>query len=186
MGWQIVGFSRIEIFVQTVILNKFIIVILWIGVFEWELALDHNEKNHSKSKYVYFTAIVFLILEDFWSWVDFSTSPSFEFVDVCIDRNSKICYLDIVISIQKNVFWFEIAVNNAFSVHVINGFYNLVEIEPSSWLSHRTSLLTKFDQWTIWHIIKHYIGQILQARPITSYEFAIRAKLNCSIYIGMI
>jgi len=107
-----------------------------------------------------FTVVGFALL-DLRSHVGHGSSVGLESINFLVCGKSKVSNFEIEIIIYKNVFKFQISVDNSFSLHVAKYVYHLTEEVSSTVFSHSSHGLAKVKQETTWNVFEVDVDKVL-------------------------
>ena len=141
--------------------KQFVEVLFLSCLFKGKDPLHDNEEDDCHREDVDLGAHVSLPFLDFWSHVRHCAPVRLQRVHILVTRETKVTNLQVQILIDQNVFKFQIAVNYALSVHVLNAIEQLAKEKSATVFAHGAHRLAKIEEKTFRHVLHHDVDQIV-------------------------
>lgn len=94
-----------------------------------QAASEKSKENNTTRPNVARCSIVSLAGDNLWRGVVRASARSLEHALIILPRgHAKVCHLDVLISVEKQVFWFQITMANVEAMAVVDSKDNLLEI----------------------------------------------------------
>ena len=113
---------------QKVAIQDFLVKFACVGIFKRQITTSHCIQNDSAAPNVRVQTMVTLACDHFWSCVAGTSACCFKrFVLLIYIRQAKVYDFDVVLLVEKKVFWFEVSVADAHLVDVLDARNNLLK-----------------------------------------------------------
>lgn len=91
--------SHFPVVFEVTLQHKSIMKICLEGLPKWEFSISHHKKDNSQRKYVGFSPVISLVIDNFWRCVCESPSHSSQSINIFITGKAEICNLNIHVPI---------------------------------------------------------------------------------------
>jgi len=155
-------------------------VLLLLGLFEWEDSLNDNEDYDSDGEQVNLSAVVSLSHLDLRGHVGHRASVAFQLVDGLVASEAKICYFQVQIVVNENVFKLQIAMYTSQFMHVLDSVQKLEHHEATGVLAHACHALAEVEEETTLDILHHDEHQVIDNATGGFYDLTRVAEVKHS------
>ena len=102
--------------------------VLHVSPFERDISIEHGEEHNACTPHINCPSVIALLRDDFRRYVSRCAALIIEDLTRLHSlSNSKICYLDVSLIIEEDVFQLDISMKNVFRMNIADSFYNLFE-----------------------------------------------------------
>ena len=142
----------LPIFLDLLIHNHFVKVIISVSLLERKYSFDNNEKDHSRWKYVYLFSFVSFTFSDFRGHVGLRSFIWGEIIDVAESWEAEVSYFDVQLRIYEYIIKLEIAMGNSFCLNILKKVNNLHKEKPPSIFTHLSDALANIEKESAWDV----------------------------------
>jgi len=161
---------------SVVALKKEIVEILvFLGLLEWEDALDNDEEDDASREHVDLHAIIGLAFLDFWSHVSHGASVRLEIVNFPESCESEVSDLQVHVVVNQNVFELEVTMDDALSMHVFQHIAHLGEEEATTIFAHASQSLAYVEEQATGNKLEENVYEVFNLSAGWLHDLAVRA-----------
>jgi len=158
--------------------QKIVEVLVLFGLLEREDALHDDEKDDACGEQVDLGAIVGLAFLNLWSHVGHGSSVRLEIVDFPEGGKAEISNFKVHGFVDKDVFKFQISVDDTFSVHVLEYVAHLRQKETATVFTHTSEGLAKIKEQTSSNELEENVDKVADFSARWLNNSAVRAITN--------